>query len=231
MVAAGVLVSSQATTGVDVTSAVKVFVAKDTPGLLVAYRYDFRGRQTVYIKGIGTVPARGEFEYLTRESTLEVRDAPGGTVLATVPLKETVIVAAKPPLNFVPPDSAFPSAFREDTWQSPAPLQDRVNTVLRKYFAYMPHDENKVTYTVTTFTPLQVEKLPSGTTAQVALLISFPHGPAPGQYAFRVRSLVHEGRALSDDTRPTSNQTIQRAADKFIDDLIKEIKAGAPGRP
>src|SRR5439155_18613012 len=111
VVAAGALAAAQGTSGVDVTSAVKVFVATDTPGMFFPYRYDFRGRRTVYIKGLGTVPGRGEFEYLTREPGLEVRDAPGGAVLASVQLKETVVVAAKPPLNYVPPEKEFPPAF------------------------------------------------------------------------------------------------------------------------
>jgi hypothetical protein len=212
---------------VDVTSAVKVLVARDTPALLVAYRYDFRGRQTVYIKGLGVVPARGEFEYITQEPRVHVRTAPDGAVLADVPLKETVIVAAKPPLNAIPGEAEFPPGFRSDTWPSAVPLRDRLNSALRKHFSYLPRDEDSLNYTVTTFTPLQVDQMPAGTTAQVALLISFPHDVATGQYAFRVRSLVHEGRPLSDKTRPTSNPVIQRAADAFVVQLIKDIKAGA----
>lgn len=221
---------AQGNNNVQVISAVKVMVAKTTPALRVAYRYEFRGRQTVYIKGLGVVPSRGEYEYLTREASLQVRDSPDGMVVAEVPIKETVVVAAKAPLNYVPPQRDFPAAFRSEVWGSSAPLQDRVNTVLRKYFSYMPSDENNVSYVATTFTPLQVEKLPPGATAQMALLISFPHDAAVNRYSFRVHSLVEEGRLLSDDTRPTSNPNIQQAADRFVDQLINEIKMGAEGR-
>lgn len=221
----------QSNNSVQVISAVKVMVAKTTPALRVAYRYEFHGKQTVYIRGLGMVAARGEYEYLTRDASLQVRDAPDGAILADVPIKETVVVAAKAPLNYVPPQQEFPAAFRSEVWSSAASLQDRVNAVLRKYFSYMPSDDNKVNYVATTFTPLQVDKLPAGATAQLALLISFPHDAAANRYSFRVHSLVEEGRLLSDDTRPTSNPNIQKSADRFVDQLINEIKMGAEGRP
>jgi hypothetical protein len=78
------------------------------------------------------VPAHGEFQYLTREPSLQVRDVPGGTLLAEVPLKETVTVAARPPLNRVPAEKDFPTDFRSDAWNSSLPLLDRLNVVLRK---------------------------------------------------------------------------------------------------
>ncbi len=223
--------TSQTRGDIHVQSAVKVMVARDTPALRVSYQYDFPNRQTVCINGLGVVPAHGEFEYLTREASLQVRDAPNGAILAETPLKETVIVAARPPLNRVPAEKDFPADFRSDTWSSSAPLQDRLNVVLRKYFSYMPSDDSKVSYLATTFTPLQVDKLPAGSTAQVPLLISFPHDATPGKYWFRVHSLVEEGRLLSDQTRPTSNENIQKAAAKFVDQLMNEIREEARSRP
>lgn len=223
--------SGQVSGNVDVKSVVKVFVANDMPAHLVSYKYNFLGRQTVYIKGLGVVSSRGEFEYFTREPTLQILDAPDGAILAEVALKETVVVASGAPLNYVPSDGEFPAAFRSYAWTSSTPLQERLNGVLRKYFSYMPHDENKVNYISTTFTPLQIEKLARGTTAHVALLISFPHDATQGKYWFHVKSLVREGRVLSDSTRPTNNESIQRAASEFVDQLIKEIEVGVLDRP
>jgi hypothetical protein len=227
----GVPVAGQTNGAVDIRSAVKVFVATETPALRVAYRYDFRDRQTVYINGLGVVPAHGEFEYLTREPSLQVRDAPNGALLAQVPLKETIIVASRPPLNRVPVEKDFPPNFRSVAWNSSLPLQALLNVVLRKYFSYMPRDDGKVSYVATTFTPLQVDRLPQGSTAQIALLFSFPHDAAAAEYWFRVHSLVEEGRALSDETRPTSNQNIEEAGRKFVDQLINEIKEATQNRP
>ncbi len=224
-------VAGQTDHEVDIRSAVKVFVGTDTPALRVVYRYDFRDRQTVYINGLGMVPAHGEFEYLTREPSLQVRDAPGGALLAEVPLKETIVVAARAPLNRVPAEKDFPPDFRSDAWTSQHSLQERLNVVLRNYFSYMPHDDSKVSSLATTFTPLQVDKLPLGSTAQIALLISFPHDVTAGKYWFRVHSLLEEGRTLSNETRPTSNEIIQKAGAKFVDQLINEIRAAAQSRP
>jgi hypothetical protein len=93
---------------VDVKSVVKVFLAKDTPGYSIAYEYDFPQRRSVYIRGFGTVPGRGSFRYLTAGTLLEFRDSPTGEVLARVPLQETVIVAARPPLLPTPEVMDFP---------------------------------------------------------------------------------------------------------------------------
>jgi hypothetical protein len=95
----------------------------------------------------------------------------------------------------------------------------------------MPRDDSKVSYLVTTFTPLQVDKLPSGSSAQIALLISFPHDVTVGKYWFRVYSLLEEGRTLSDERRPTSNELIQRAGGKFVDQLISDFREAAQTRP
>jgi hypothetical protein len=66
---------------------------------------------------------------------------------------------------------------------------------------------------------------------QVALLISFPDDAATKNYSFHVQSLVKEGRMLSDEFRQTSNVTIVRSADAFVDSLIKEMKAGEVSKP
>ena len=213
---------------VDVKSVVKVFLAKDTPGYLIVYDYDFPKRDWVYIKGLGTVPAKGSFRYLTTDKQIEVRDKPAGKTLASVPLQETVIVAAKPPLLSTPQLEDFPRDSQSFNWDSPKTLQERAQTVLNTYFHLVPNDEceKDVAHIRTTFTPLDTKDMPTGVTAQIALLLSFPCSPKTSKYAFQIQSRVMEGRTHSDIFRPTSDPTVVHLADTFVKGLVTAMKTG-----
>lgn len=216
---------------VDVKSVVKVLIAKDTPGYLIAYEYDFPERGSVYIAHLGTVPAKGSFRYVSTEKLLEFRDGPDGEILVSVPLLETVIVAAKPPLMRMPDEKQFPDASLTVNWDSRWSLQERANAVLGKYFRYDPRNDKGTVYLRTTFTPLQLKGLPDGVTAQMAVLLSFPGEPQTSKYSFRIQELIMEGRTHSDEFRPTSNPSIIDSANLFVNNLIAEMKALEDGKP
>jgi hypothetical protein len=216
---------------VKVKSCVKVFIARGDPAYSLAYDYEFPGRAFVHVNGLGTIPGKGSYRYITRERTLEFRDASTGQILRQLPLGDTVIVAAKPPLTEVPPDNQFPSAYRSFVWDLPQSLKECANTVLGRYFRYYPHEDKDMTFLATTFTPLQLRGVPTGVLGQVALLLSFPYDPVTGKYSFHVQAIVREGRTLSDDFRPTSNPSIIRSADTFVDALIAEMKHSEKDEP
>lgn len=100
--------------------------------------------------------------------------------------------------------------------------------MLAKYFNYLPHENNKLTYLATTYIQLRLNKklTDRGVQAQLALLLSFPYDPAAGMYSFHVQYLANEGRALSDELRPTNNGEIIGAAKDFVDKIVAEMKAG-----
>ena len=211
----------------------KVYLAEGTPGYSISYEYDFPQRRSVFIKGLGTVPAQGSFRYLTRDTQIEFRDGPAGPVLAQVPLQPTVIVAAKPPLLATPEVTDFPADFQMFIWESPKALQERADVVLNKYVHLAPGSEcekGRVNLR-TTYTPLELKNAPAGVTAQVALLFLFPCDPAPGKYSFQVKSRVMEGRTHSDEFRPTRNPDIVHAADSFVQSLVAEMKVQENGNP
>jgi len=211
---------------VRIVSATKVFIGKDKPAYLIAYSYDFPRLSSVYVDGLGMVPTKGTYTYLSVADQLTFRDAASGTVLARVPIRETAVVAAKPPLNEV--ETRFPSSYRSFVWDRPASLQERANSVLAKYFLYWPHEDNKLTFLATTYTPLMLDNDMSatGVLARVALMISFPYEEVPGKYSFRVQYSVKEGRALSDEFRSTGNASIMKFANGFVENLISEMKEG-----
>ena len=192
---------------------------------LVSYSYDFGGADRIYVENLGIVPAKGSYHHLVPGSELAFWDADKRTILKRAALVETVSVAAKPPLNEVPTSDEFPSSYRSFPWQPSRSLQERANTVLGKYFNYLPRADNQVTYLSTTYAPLQLasDMTRRGVVAQVSLLLSFPHDVAPDKYVFRVHVLTKEGRALSDEMRATTNANVVNAANKFVDDLVAEL--------
>ena len=116
----------------------------------------------MHISGLGVVPGRGSFTYLTSAPRLDVHDVLSGRLITSVPLVETVIVAAKPPLNEVPSETLFPLAFRSFEWTSSEPLQARADEILGKYFRYLPREQSNTVNIATTYTPVP---LPGDTAA------------------------------------------------------------------
>jgi hypothetical protein len=108
---------------------------------------------------------------------------------------------------------------------SVSPFKERANTVLGEYFHYLPRINNDVTFLATTFAPIPLQGVANGVLGQIALLFSFPYDVAASQYAFRVQSLVREGRALSDQFRATTNTAILSSGDRFVDKLVGEMKS------
>jgi hypothetical protein len=217
---------AQQASRIKLESVAKVLIANDTPAYLVSYSYDFDKMPNVYIKGLGVVPSKGSYQYISREQELEFRDPTTNAVLERVPIQETMVVAAKPPLNQIAGDNQFSQAYRAYSWEQPTPLQERANTVLAKYFNYLPRENNKLTYLATTYTQLPLDKkfTDRGVLAQVALLLSFPYDPTTGKYSFHVQYSAKEGRALSDELKSTNNEDILRAANEFVDKIVSEMK-------
>jgi hypothetical protein len=216
---------------VEILSCVKVLIERDKPAYLISFEYDFPNRSVVHLKGLGQVAAKGSFQYLSEDKELEFSEVGTKEVLVRVPINETIIVAAKPPLNQVPGENEFPPARRTYTWESPRALQERANAVLGKYFNYVPRESKDTTFLATTFTPIPLKGVPDGVLGEIALLITFPSGAGEKAFSFDVRSLIKEGRTLSDEFRPTSNRTIVDSAKDFVDSLVKEMKAAEQAKP
>jgi hypothetical protein len=226
--------SDQSAAGtVNVESAAKVFLDKDTPGYFVSYDYAFPEHATVFIKGLGIVSGKGQFRYISTGEKIDFLDAPAGQILASVPLHETVVVAARAPDLHVPQIDDFPQEMQSFIWESRVPFQERANTVLNKHFSYTPAQDCKsgLTSIRTMFAPLPLSHAPSGVTGRIALLLSFPCAPKDAKYGFQVRSLVMEGRTRSDEFRGTTDPVVLRSAQDFIATMISEMKSAESSEP
>jgi hypothetical protein len=216
---------------VNVKSVVRVQTDQAKSAYSIAYEYDFPNRSVVYIEHLGEVPAQGHFAYISPDQQLEFRDLTDGKVLATVPLHETMFLAAKPPLIEIPDERSFPEAQQTLRWDSRSSLHQRANDVLAQYFYYRPRTDKGVVHVTTNFTPLSLVDVRQGVVAKMALLLQFPDAPKTQSHEFTVQSLVLEGRSHSDEFRPTTNPTVKAAADKFVARLISEIKSPQGTQP
>ncbi|MFY9820087.1 MAG: hypothetical protein WAM82_01815 [Thermoanaerobaculia bacterium] len=213
------------TSNVQVIRVVKVLPNSDS-AYSIEYSFYFPGRDFVHIKNLGIVPGRGRFHYITHERELDFRDVASDDILQRVPFSETVIAAGEPPSSVIPRESEFPPEFRSFPWSSASSLQERANTVLNKYFRYWPREFDKKIYLTTTFTPLELRKLPPEVLGQVSILLSFPYDTTDRGFSFHVQSIVREGRTHSDDLRQTKDATIIATANQLVDQLVNEIRSG-----
>jgi hypothetical protein len=203
--------------------AIAVRVAPDKSALSIDYEYRFVGRQVIHIEGLGEVPAEGSFKYITEANTLVFSDASSGTTLASVKLKETVAVAAKPPLNKVPADEDFDKSIRVFRWSSDRSFQARAGAAIGKYVSYEPREMGGITEFATTFAPIEATTGDSNVPGRVAMLFSFPYDKDPTGFSVHVRILAQEGRPKSDEYRNSGDPAILKSANEFVDKIVGDL--------
>jgi len=125
---------------VKLTQATSVFVTQQRKALSIRYEYSFPDRESIHISALGIVPAKGTFAYITEDPELIFSDQSSKTPLATLALKETAAVAAKPPLNRIPNDEEFDPAIRTFRWTSKDSLQQKANAILGMYVSFRPRE-------------------------------------------------------------------------------------------
>ena len=148
----------------------------------------------MHISGLGDVPAKGSFKYLTDANSLIFSDPTTGKVLQDVKLRETVAVAGKSPLNQVPDDKDFDSAGRVFRWTSGQSFLAKADEILGKYVSYQPRQAGGITEIATTFAPIAATIGGESVPGRVALLFSFPYEKDATGFAVQIRHLG-SGRA------------------------------------
>jgi hypothetical protein len=190
----------------------------------IRYRYEFGGLESVFVTGLGVVPAkRDEVTYLTEEKKLEFRKSAAGEVLVSVPLRVTAATQSGggPEL---PPESQFSEAALGGVWSQPGSFSDHAYGVIQKYFtsgvgAYQRGD---VSYYITTYRTLSI---PDGKVrGQVAVMVSQPYS-ADGGMGYRVQYVVRDRPRLSGDWRYGSeiSEQTRTAVTDFIGRLVAEL--------
>ena len=188
----------------------------------LAYTYSFPGRQSVYIKGVGTVPASGSFEYLSMDRRLEFRDASDGSVLLHVPLNNPEKLLGRETTD-VPSNGEFPAAARNGRWTGPGSFPVHAERVLSRSFSFgsvVSEVDGQVMRT-TTYHAIDVPASPLK--VNVAVKVTYPAAPKRTGHAFSLHVLVKERRSRS-EWRPAESEDALRAVETFIASLLAALE-------
>lgn len=188
----------------------------------VSYSYKFSDRASVYVDGLGTLPASGMFKYLTALPRLTFRESAGGPLLVTIPLKETIKSMGGGGVEF-PPASSFAAApSRYGEWSSSTSFARHAMRVLDKYFVSgyeaFPCDDRQCYRTT-----FRVIPLPRNRKVKVAVIISrpSPESGVPDSFRLQYRAYQKTGSGLWDEEIEEAPRT---ALDGFINELLRALE-------
>ena len=226
-----VLISATAATNAQTVSAqsdVKLGNAVEVPttdGTLykVAFEYAFRDRDTVYIDGVGTVPARGRLGYLTSGNSIRFLDSFGGKPLRVVPIVDPIQMMGSEATD-LPKETAFPEGYRQGTWISDRPFAVAALEVLDRFFpnGYRAYRRAERQFFLTTFAALP--PLDDRLTAQVAVLVSSPADADPRNVRFTMQFVARERRSHT-EWRESLGEKTQSAVQNYVSDIFKGLQS------
>jgi hypothetical protein len=187
----------------------------------VTYTYEFVGRKTVIIRGLGEVPAKGQLSYLTPDNYLEFKD-PVGNVVITVPLKITK--APEGGSMEIPAESDFTPFFVGESRPNQSTFHLRAQTVLNGLFpsGYVVRQNDKTNYYMTTYRSL--EGLPDVLRGQVAVLISHPYDIESDRFTFRIQFIAREKPKKSGEWQYVTSDNVRKQAEEFVRRLANDLK-------
>ncbi len=218
---------------VNVSSVIEKTTPENKVVYQISYSYEFKGRSSIYVKGLGTVPAKGQFSYMASEPRLEFKKSATGQVIAVVQLEETFRSQGSDSTEF-PEESRFPTFFRSNTWTPPATFPLAAVNVIQKYFpsGYNARQTGQVNYLVTTYRNLQVpnpnnDSIIQNLRSQIAIIVSQPYDPAGNKFTYHIQFVARDRPRLSTTWRygDDRNAATISAAQAFIDRLIAELGA------
>lgn len=204
----------------------------------ITYSYEFKGRSSVYVKGIGSVPPKGEFSYMTSEPLLEFRESAAGAVITVVQLEETIRTMGSDSTEF-PEESRFPAFFRSGSWTPPTTFPGAASSVIQKYFpsGYNARQTGQVSYLVTTYRNLEIPNPGSDVAiqnlrSQIAIILSQPYDSAGNRFNYHIQFVARDRPRMSSTWRygDDRNSATITAAQEFINKLVTEMNAAGGTR-
>ena len=186
----------------------------------ISYTYKFDGRRTVFIDGgPGTVPAEGQFSYLTRTLALKFLDSPDGTSIVSLPLQVTFVPAGDAS-KVAPNEDEFPPVGKEGDWLGTSTEfkvhVDKVLNSLDISYGFCPaQDQCFITsYKSVDFAARHGER------GEVAVKIVY--GDREGKAHFRILTKVQEKLSHGSWLQP-EDQVVVEAADGFVKHLLEQL--------
>jgi hypothetical protein len=205
---------------VNVGTSFKVSAAPN-PLYRVQYSYDFPGRREVYIRGVGTVGAKGTLSYIHSGDSLEFLDAPDGKILHVEKIEHAVTLMGRPAL--APDETQFPKESRRGHWRGQGPFADRAFSVMDQYFrsGYRSFQKEDSLVYVTTYAELPEQ--PDGIRTEVSVLISYPVRSNSRAVDFTVAFTAQERRSHT-DWRDSTSDSARKSAESFVDGLLSALQ-------
>jgi hypothetical protein len=215
--------AQSSTARVKVSTLVEV-PAPEGPLYRVTYQYEFPERDTVFIDGIGTMPAHGELTYLLSAKSVRFLDAFGGRLLHTEPLEDPVRLMGGDTAD-LPREADFPEAYRQGRWAGTRLFADVVISVLDQYFprgyrAYRRSDRQNFLTMFATLPPVS-----DRVTAAVAVLVSAPADANPNDVVFTLQFQGRERRSHTEWRNELGGDT-EAAVQKFIREVLAALQRG-----
>jgi hypothetical protein len=201
----------------------KLFLIDSSLGPMrsVAFTFDFPGRDSVTIKGLGTVPARGSFRYLTPFDRLEFLEPATGRTLFELPLTDPQQLMNRYSVT-LPAQNDFPQAFRTGRWDGAGSFHVHLADVLNRHFpsGFVVLQVNQANALLTTYRALDGVSEPLF--GRVAVLIEPPADHPPGA-PFRVRFTTQERRSRT-GWQNLSSQEVRAAVERYITGFVRELE-------
>lgn len=224
------VVQPNAARGQNFSVRVKSVIARSAPEdrviYEVTYGYSFKGRNTVYIKGLGIVPPKkDEVNYLTFDQQIEFLESPGGPLIVTVPLQETTDTQGGQSAD-LPRETDFSPAFRSEVWSVPAVFHDSAARIIQKHFpfGYEVRQNDGVNSYTTTYRKLAVPH--KNLRSQISVRVSHPFDATERKFIYRIYFVARDQPRMSTEWRygDDRNELTKEAATAFIEALIEEFR-------
>lgn len=201
-----------------------VFRIASHPQILyrVSYSYDFPGHSQIYIRGVGSVPPKGDLHYISSEDTIEFLDAAKGNLLYVAKLEHPVtLMGASAPS--IPDETEFPRESRSGHWTGQGPFAERAFAVLNKTFpsGYRTYEKDKLISYVSTYK--EVPQSDDGTHTEVSVLIQYPNSDAAPNVKFTVAFTALERRSHT-DWRSLVSDSSKTNAETFADGILSALE-------
>ena len=197
----------------------------------VAYQYSFDDRDSVFIQGLGLVPASGSFRYTASTPELKFLSARDGSPILEVALAQTDIVMGSEENDFVD-TSHLAGSYRTGTWRPAKSFPGAAQKLIQQYYrgGYKPSSNGMMMQYPTTFRALGVGD--PQVRADIGLLIEFADSMGAArprlrddELMFNVKYEIRERPRLSTAIRYNSdvNPATRSAAESFIEEVMKAL--------
>ena len=193
----------------------------------VSVTYAFPDWEAVYVAGVGRVAPQGAISFITFEPEIVFTSSPGGAARKALALGDATQYMGNSTVD-LPTPLDFPENARVGFWERPSPFAEHALVVLSQSFksgvwATLRNSRNAL---VSTYRPLT--GLPEDMLGEVAVLVSHDPAAKGPRLAFNVHMKQRERRRLTRWRDQVSGET-QRAAEQFVDALIKDLQS--PEKP